>query len=434
MVFTHQRRFSAEQLEKQKYAREIVDYSIPIIGTLAEKYLKEHRGITGEVSEQVFRFNPGVKEPETKKEWPTLVVIARNKRQEVQSVQCIYLDPATANQLKVEVPKRTYGPQEGAKILVQHAKYIPGAYYKYALTFGPETALSIAEADRDLGVYLTLGANFANVPITISCIDLLLCVDQEGLDSAANRSLNHAIESLAERGLNIYCVRPNDVKDFNVIMKAKGALEVKRLLDDKKLVKEAVKMEQLIENKDKLVSDYAKVMVDFVTKYKEYKNQRDPKSVEEVRSNYDLFTQLGKIASFIKDNGIFAEICERHQLEDQVYKIEKAYVKFNEIELEVEKLRQELNTKNPIDDYIKIVAEKHKFEQLAENMPEKKVENNLSEQIRKFAYIIQNTPTLQYEVKNLPIYNKIETQAFAYQRIKAMTHEIDLDMGFGWGD
>ena len=433
-IYLQPKGFSAEQLEKQKYAREIVDYSIPIIGTLAEKYLKEQRGITGDVSEQVFRFNPGVKEPETKKEWSTLVVIARNKRQEVQSVQCIYLDPATASQLKVEVPKRTYGPQEGAKILVQHAKYIPGAYYKYALTFGPETALSIAEADRDLGVYLTLGANFANVPITTSCIDLLLCVDQEGLDSTANRSLNHAIESLAERGLNIYCARPNDVKDFNVVMKTQGALEVKRLLDDKKLVKKAVKIEQLIENKDNLVSDYAKVMVDFVTKYKEYKNQREPKSVEEVRSNHDLFKQLGKIASFIKDNGIFAEICERHKLEDQVYKIEQTYVQSKEIELEVEKLRQELNTKNPIDDYIKIVEEKHKLEQFAENMPEKKVENDLSEQIRKFAYIIQNTPTLQYEAKDLPIYNKIETQAFAYQRSKAMTHEIDLDMGFGCGD
>ena len=259
-------------------------------------------------------------------------------------------------------------------------------------------------------------------------------MDQEGLYSTANRSLNHAVESLAERGLNIYYARPNYVKDFNVVMKTQGALEVKRLLDDKKLVKKAVKIEQLIANKDKLVSDYAKVMVDFVIKYKEYKNQREPKSAEEVRSNHDLFKQLGKIASFIKDNGIFAEICERHQLEDQVYKIEKAYVKFNEIELTVEKLRQELNTKNPIDDYIKIVEEKHKLEQFAENMLEKKVDNDLTGKTRKFAYIIQNTPTLQYEVKNLPIYNKIETQAFAYQRIKALTHEIDLDRGFGWGD
>ena len=102
--------------------------------------------------------------------------------------------------------------------------------------------------------------------------------------------------------------------------------------------------------------------------------------------------------------------------------------------MEVEKLRQELNTKNPIDDYIKIVEEKHKLEQLAENMLEKKIENDLAEKTRKFAYIIQNTPTLQYEAKDLAIYKKIETQAFAYQRQKAMANEIDLDMGFGWGD
>ena len=434
-IYLQPKGFSGEQLEKQKYAQKIVDYSIPITGTLAEKYLKEHRGIIGEVSEQVFRFHPGVKEPETKKAWPTLVVIARNQKQEVQSVQCIFLDPTTINKLKVAVPKRTYGPQEGAKVLVQHAKFIPGDYYKYALTYGPETALSIAVADRNLGVYLTLGANFDNVPITTSCVDLLLCVDQEGLNSAANKNLNHAIESLAERGLNVYCARPNDVKDFNVVMKTHGALEVKRLLDEKKLVKEAVKMEQLIENKGKLVSDYARVMVDFVTKYKEYNSRPEPKSVEEVRSNHELFKQLGKIASFIKGNGIFAEICERHKLEDQVYKIEKTYVKAQQIELVVEKLLQELNTKNPIKGYIKIIEEKNKLEvQLTENRLEQKALDSLNEQAGKFAYIIKNTPTLQYEAKDLAIYNKIETQAFAYQRKKEMANEIDLDMGFGWGD
>ena len=433
-IYLKPKGFSDEQLEKQQYAQEIVDHSIPIDGTLAERYLKEHRGLTGVASEKVFMFNPGVKEKQTKKEWPTLVVIARNKKQDVQSVQCIYLDPETANQLNVAVPKRTYGPQEGAKILVQHSKFVPNAYHNYALTYGPETALSIAEADRDLGVYLTLAANFANVPISTGCIDLLLCADQEGLDSAANKNLDHAIQSLAERGLNVYCARPTDVKDFNVVMKTYGANEVKRLLDDKKLVKEAVKIEQLIANKDNLVSDYAKVMVDFVTKYKEYQSQGESKSLEEVKCNYDLFKQLGEIASFIKNNGIFAEICERHQVEDQVYKIEEGYVKAKKIELEVESVLKELGTQNPIDDYIKVVEEKHKQELVVGNVLEKKAVNDLNEQAMRLAYVIQNTPMLQYEAKDLPFYNQIETQAFTHQRKIDRANEINLDMGFGWGD
>ncbi len=436
-IYLKPKEFSDEQLEKQQYAQEIVDHSIPIDGTLAERYLKEHRGLTGVMSEKVFMFNPGVKEKQTKQEWPTLVVIARNKKQDVQSVQCIYLDPETANQLNVAVPKRTYGPQEGAKILVQHSKFVPNAYHNYALTYGPETALSIAEADRDLAVYLTLAANFANVPISTDCIDLLLCVDQEGLDSFANKNLDHAIQSLAERGLNVYCARPTYVKDFNAVMKTYGASEVKRLLDDKKLVKEAIKIEQLIANKEMIVSDYAKVMVDFVTKYKEYQSQGEPKSVEEVKRNYDLFKQLGEIASFIKNNGIFAEICERHQVEDQVYNIEKRYVKAKELELEleveVEGVLKELGTQNPIDDYIKVVEEKHKQELVVGNVLEKKAVNDLNEQVMRLAYVIRNTPTLRYEAKDLPFYNQIETQAFTHQRKIARANDINLDMGFGWG-
>ena len=101
--------------------------------------------------------------------------------------------------------------------------------------------------------------------------------------------------------------------------------------------------------------------------------------------------------------------------------------------MEVEQLLRELNTKNPIGDYIKIMEENSKLEaQLTENEPKQKVGYNLTEQARKFAYVIQNTPMLQYEAKDLAIYNKIETQASAYQRKKI--NAIDLDMGFDLWD
>ena len=52
----------------------------------------------------------------------------------------------------------------------------------------------------------------------------------------------------------------------------------------------------------------------------------------------------------------------------------------------------------------------------------------------RLASVIQNTSTLQYEAKDLPFYNQIETQAVTHQRKIARANDINLDMGFGWGD
>ncbi len=134
-------------MEKIAYAKKIVKASVPIAGTLAERYLKEHRGIEAATLNDNFRFHPSVKEPiTTKKYWPALVAIAKNNQNEVQRVQCIYLDPITANKIKIDCPKLTFGPQEGAVVLVQEAQYIPNVGYQYALAEGPETALSVAQS------------------------------------------------------------------------------------------------------------------------------------------------------------------------------------------------------------------------------------------------------------------------------------------------
>ena len=424
-IYLKSEEFSSKQIEKQQYAKQIVKNSIPIAGTIAEKYLREHRGLAGDVSDQSFVFNPLVKEPETQQEWPALVVIARNKKKEVQAVQCVYLDPVTAKQLEITVSKRSYGPQENTEILVQQAKYVSNAYDKCVLVCGPETALSIAEADRDLGVYLTLGVNFVNVPISTRCIEILLCGDQHGLDTLLNRNLDHAIKTLSERGLNVYLARPNDVKDFNEVIKKHGVIEAKRLLDDKKLVKKALILEELIDHKDRLVSDHAKVMVDFLVKYQKHKNLKEPKSLEEVNHRQGLFKQLGQIALFIKGNGVFEEICKRHNVIDKVIDIEKQYFKAQKMELEVAKLLDTLNSKDPIADYIKIIEEKNK-------VSSQELGSSLNERARKLAFVIQNTPILQYQVKDLVMYDKIETQAFIYQR--EITIAKELDKGFGLGD
>ncbi len=104
-------RLSSEQLQKIEYAKHIALESIPITGTLAERYLKEHRGILGPVFDKNIRFNPSVWESETKQNCPALIVISRHNKDEVQAVQSIYLNPNTANKMDIVVKKRTHGVQ-----------------------------------------------------------------------------------------------------------------------------------------------------------------------------------------------------------------------------------------------------------------------------------------------------------------------------------
>ncbi|HQW58450.1 MAG TPA: hypothetical protein PK583_05805, partial [Gammaproteobacteria bacterium] len=77
--------FTAKQFKNIQYAKDIVASSIPIKGTLAERYLKEYRGITDPVLDTSFKFNRSIFEPITQKNCPALVVIARNEKQEVQN-------------------------------------------------------------------------------------------------------------------------------------------------------------------------------------------------------------------------------------------------------------------------------------------------------------------------------------------------------------
>ncbi len=125
--------FTPEQLKSIKDIKKIVSRSFPIAGTIAESYLRTHRGITGPILDKSFRFNHSVWECETQKNWPALVVIARDAKEEVQAVQCIYLDPKTHNKLDIEVQKRSFGPQKGVSVLVQAAKFVPYVGYQYAL-------------------------------------------------------------------------------------------------------------------------------------------------------------------------------------------------------------------------------------------------------------------------------------------------------------
>lgn len=232
--------FTQAQLEKLKYAKQLEKNSIPIINTIAETYLNNNN-----LNQDSFRFKAAIKESQTNKEWPALLVLGKNPMGETQTVHCVYLDPKTSNKLNIEVPIRTHGPQKDAITLIANGRA------NYALANDLDSALTLANKKTDLGIYMSTSLeNFINLSLPRHSKEVLLCVEQDGFKSHA---LHKVIDSLAERGLDVYSINKHH--------------------EDKVLLKNGLSMEQLIENHktNTLVSEQAKNLVDFCNQYTEYK-------------------------------------------------------------------------------------------------------------------------------------------------------------------
>ena len=210
-------------------ARTIERESKTIKGTLAEKYLREHRGIKGALSHN-FRYHPGLYNGEAKQKLPALVVVAKNIKKETNAVQVIFLDKTTGNKAKLNSAKLTYGSltQENTGVLVNAGKNTK----TIAIAEGPETALSVAEARPDLHVYAVLGSsNFTRAPIHPDTQKVLFCADNDGKNSASQKKLHHAAQAYSHKGLEVWQAIPEKEKqDFNDILELQGIGAVQNAL------------------------------------------------------------------------------------------------------------------------------------------------------------------------------------------------------------
>jgi hypothetical protein len=420
--------FTAKQLEKIQYAKDIVANSISIKGTLAERYLKEHRGIIDPVLEASFRFNPSVFEQSTQKNCPALVVIARNEKQEVQSVQCIYLDLKTARKLDIEVPKRTYGPQMGASVLVQRGN---GSTHQFAIAEGPETALSVAKGDKALSVWCSLGvSNFGTIPIPTGSSNLLICADNDGEKAASNVSLIKSMKMLSERGINVWYTRPQDCKDFNDVLKKHGANYLKKLLDAKIVIKKAMTLAQLTESKE-LVSDAGILIAEFTKQFKKYKKMTEPKSLEEVQKKVVLFEQLGKVAKLVYGDTVFKETAKRHGIDSEVSYAARTYIEYQVWRMQASHVREQIKSLDPIKEYLEAVEEKSKLTPLwkSPSLAEKEQWHTLNEKMKALAFVIDKDPLLQFTAKEKGIYAAVQKGSFEVQEKIAQQHSLEEDLG-----
>ena len=217
----------AQKLEKE---------SLPIQGTLAERYLREHRAIQCELPD-TFRYHPKVAyyhiNEETgkikKKEFfPALICVAKDQTQQTQAVQVIYLDPKTANKAHLDIPKRTYG-----RVSLGSAVTINPGQSNVLIAEGPETGLSLAQAYPDATVMVALSAsNFNNVKLLPEQKTLTICMDNDGHNPMSQNAVTTAAKTHTEQGCTVYLAQPNEIKqDFNDVLKQQGTEAIKQQVD-----------------------------------------------------------------------------------------------------------------------------------------------------------------------------------------------------------
>ena len=213
------------------YARRLARESRKISGTLAEQYLRQHRGITLTPLPKDLRYHPGIYSAVNQALHPALLAIARNKEGHIQAVQAIYLDKDTGYKAKVSVVKQTWGSLAGAAVdmSVSSSSTPPGVTY---LAEGIETALSLTQSINAGEVKAVLGkSNFARTSISESNPHVVLCLDNDG-SSAPDATVQKAAVRLTKQGARVWIAQPKGAgQDYNDVLRQEGSKAVKASVD-----------------------------------------------------------------------------------------------------------------------------------------------------------------------------------------------------------
>ena len=232
-----------------RIAQSIYQDTQPITGTLAERYLREHRKIEGPINEETFRYHTNLKNWKNGRTYPALVIAAKDNQQSICGVQAIFLDETTAKKADIgHIAKLSRGStREGALV---HQGNSQG---KIALAEGPETALSVAAAHPDWNVYVTFGvSNFTKVALKTGSSSVVICADNDGPYSGTAKSVDKSAKALSEKGVDVWVALPEKPEaqakwDFNDTLQHQGLAHVKQDLDNATLHTQGITPSQRIE-------------------------------------------------------------------------------------------------------------------------------------------------------------------------------------------
>jgi hypothetical protein len=208
----------------------------PIQGTLAERYLRDHRKIEGDLSHDL-KYLPQFRDRRSGNSYPCLMAAARSLEGSITAVQLTFLDPQTASKANVETPKKSYGVLKGSFVTLQEDKTCPrglgGNSHLLFVAEGVETALSLKSAGIKGTIKASLGlSNIKRLIPENPHTQIVICADHDALDSPAIQSLEKSVIVLKEKGFSVTVIKPAKLhEDFNDALKREGPQKVKEIIE-----------------------------------------------------------------------------------------------------------------------------------------------------------------------------------------------------------
>ena len=263
-----------ESSNKKSYAQKLVKQSQTIEGTLADAYLKNHRGIN-QYQGADLRFLPKVStlHDNKKTQVPALLCIGRDDNNEVNHVQVIWLDPKSGGKDKLSnISKQTYGAINGIGIEL-NKKGLGDTTY---LAEGVETGLALVETEKNARVFALLSkSNFSNVNLSQLQHHVVICLDNDGKKTFSDNLIFKAVERLELAGKTVSLIMPDKAgTDFNDLLKSHGASGVKKLMSRQ------ISGSDLLHNSEKFKAFTGDNMDDVL----KHLNSAQPKKIREISS------------------------------------------------------------------------------------------------------------------------------------------------------
>ena len=195
--------------ENKERALKIWKQAKPLAGTLAERYLQEHRGITLNPLPPSLRFHPRLYHKDSEQHFPALVTAIQAPDKAITAVHRIFLDPTTAAKANVQNPKLTLGSMNGGAVR------LAAAGETLILCEGLEDGLTLLQA-TGLPTWATLGtAGLVNVHIPDTVQEIIIAADS---DPAGQKAALAAAERFTREGREVrIATPPQNQKDFNAL-------------------------------------------------------------------------------------------------------------------------------------------------------------------------------------------------------------------------
>jgi putative DNA primase/helicase len=204
------------------HARRIWAESVPIAATCAERYLRECRGITGELPDNLRMAT--VWHKEAKQSFPSLIVGAFGPDGELHRLQAVFLNPATGEKAGVKPAKKTFGPGSTPAVF----RGPPSAAFDVLLCEGPEDGLALRSALEAGDVGAVLGAGCLHKPQVAE--GTRVCIVSDG-DAAGAKAAQKAAVEHTLRGCEVWIATPPaGTKDANALLLKQGPDAVRAMI------------------------------------------------------------------------------------------------------------------------------------------------------------------------------------------------------------